>query len=140
MKGERDMFVDGQGPLPGMAFGFPDVCRTPILGAPVPLPYPNVGLRMTAVPTQMTVLAMCMPSHNMMTMIPLTEGDEPGLEGGMVSQLDMATTQCEMGSINLFLGGPPATKLTSPTGHNGIVPNAPGANLAPCNIVLESLS
>jgi Domain of unknown function (DUF4150) len=134
------MFVNGNGPMPGMLFGAPDVCKVPVLGAPVPMPMVNIGLTPTAVPTQMVVFTMCMPSHNMMTMIDLTEGDEPGIEGGLISQLDMATAECEMGSTNLFLGGPPAIKLTSPTGQNGIVPNAPGAVIVPSQILFLSLS
>jgi Toxin PAAR-like domain len=134
------MFVNGNGPIPGMSLGFPDVCKTPVGPVPVPLPYPNIGLKVMAVPTQFTVFTMCMPSHNMTTVVVLTEGDEPGILCGVVSQLDMATEECEMGSLNLFLGGPPATKLTSPTGHNGIVPNAPGACIVPCQTVFLSLS
>ena len=27
----------------GISFGFPDVCKTPSPGGPVPTPYPNIG-------------------------------------------------------------------------------------------------
>ena len=134
------MFVNGNGPMPGMDMGFPDVCKTPVGPAVVPLPYPNIALTPMAIPTQFTVFTMCMPSHNITTTIELTEGDEPGLLMGMVSELDMGPAQNEMGSVNLFLGGPPATKLTSPTGQNGVVPNAPGVTLAPSQTVWLSLS
>jgi Domain of unknown function (DUF4150) len=123
-----------------MALGFPDVCKTPIGPVVVPLPYPNIFLGETAIPSQFIVLINCMPAHNMLTMTPITEGDEPGLLMGILSQLDMGTAQYEMGSFNLFVGGPPATKLTSVTGHNGILPNAPGVSIVPSQVTLLSLS
>jgi hypothetical protein len=134
------MFVNGNGPIPGMQFGFPDVCKTPVGPVPVPLPYPNIALTPMAIPTQFTVFTMCMPSHNMTTMVELTEGDEPGILMGLISQLDMGTAMCEMGSENVFLGGPPATKLTSPTGQNGILPNTVGITLTPSQTVFMALS
>jgi hypothetical protein len=134
------MFVNGNGPIPGMMLGFPDVCKTPVGPVVVPLPYPNIGMTPMAVPTQMVFFTMCMPSHNVMTEVMLTEGDEPGVLMGLISQLDMGTAECETFSINLFLGGPPATKLTSMTGQNGIVPNAPGAVISPSQVLLLSLS
>ncbi len=36
-----------------------------------------------------------------------------------------------MGSTNLFIGGVPATKLTSPTKQNGMSPNVPGVRISP---------
>lgn len=134
------MFVNGNGPIPGMMFAIPDVCKVPVGPVIVPTPLVDIGLTPMAVPTQVTVLTMCMPSHNVTTEVILTEGDEPGILMGIISQLDMGTARCETFSINLFLGGPPATKMTSMTGQNGIVPNAPGAVLSPSQIVFIALS
>lgn len=133
------MFVNGNGPIPGLLMGFPDVCKTPVGPVIVPLPYPNIAMTPTTISTQMTVFTMCMPSHNITCDAPLTMGDEPGVLMGLISQLDMGTAQCETCSTNLFLGGPPATKLTSMTGQNGIVPNAPGAVISPSQTVFLSL-
>jgi hypothetical protein len=132
------MFVNNN--LATMSLGFPDVCKVPAVPVPIPTPFPNLAAGAMAVPTQMTVFLLCMPAHNMTTVVELTEGDEAGILGGVVSQLDMGTAEYEMGSTNLFLGGPPATKLTSPTGHNGIAPNAPGATIVPGQTVILSLS
>src|SRR5579862_1764254 len=104
------VFVNGSGPIPYLDFAFPDVCKTPILGVPVPLPYPNLALGPTAVPSQLTVFGMCMPSHNLLTVKPLSQGDDTGVEGGVVSQLDMGPDRALLGSFNLFIFGPPATK------------------------------
>lgn len=134
------MFVNGNGPISGMQMGLPDVCKTPVGPVVVPVPYPNIAMTPMAIPTQFTVFTMCMPSHNMTTMVELTEGDEPGVLMGLISQLDMGTAACIFGSTNVFLGGPPATKLTSPTGQNGIVPNVPGITLSPSQTVFLALS
>jgi hypothetical protein len=34
-------FVNSSGPIPGMDFGFPDVCNTPLGPVVTPIPYPN---------------------------------------------------------------------------------------------------
>ncbi len=133
------MFVNANGPLPGMDFAFPDVCKTPIAGVPVPLPYPNLAMEVTTIPPQMVVFLMMMPAHNMAAVKELSLGDTPGLELGLIGPFDMGPARHEFGSTNLFLGGPPATKLTSPTGQNGLAPNAVGATIVPSQIVLLSL-
>jgi hypothetical protein len=67
-------------------------------------------------------------------------GDTPGLELGVIGPFDMGATRHVFGSVNLFIGGPPATKMTSPTGQNGLAPNAFGATISPAQIVFMSLS
>jgi hypothetical protein len=94
----------------------------------------------TAIPTQMSVFTMMMPSHNMLTEKPLSLGDEPGLLLGLIGPFDMGPTRHLMGSTNVFLGGPPATKMTSPTGQNGLMSNAFGATISPAQVVLMCLS
>jgi hypothetical protein len=134
------VFVNGNGPIPSMDLAFPDVCKTPVGPVVVPLPYPNMTLGPTAIPTQMFVFTMMMPSHNMLTEKPLSLGDEPGLLLGLIGPFDMGPTRHLFGSTNLFLGGPPATKMTSPTGQNGLAPNAFGATITPSQVVLMCLS
>jgi hypothetical protein len=134
------VFVNGSGPIPYLDFAFPDVCKTPILGVPVPLPYPNLAMGPTAIPSQLNVLTMCMPSHNLLTIKPVSMGDTPGVELGVVGPFDMGSTRHAFGSVNLFIGGAPATKMTSPTGQNGLSPNAFGATISPAQTVLISLS
>ncbi|MHB8885014.1 MAG: DUF4150 domain-containing protein [Methylovirgula sp.] len=131
------MFVNNN--LGALNLGFPDVCKVPMVPVPVPMPFPNLALSTMAVPTQFTVFVMCMPAHNMTTTIAMSDGDEVGILGGVVSQLDMGPSRCFLGSFNLFVGGPPATKMTAPTGQNGVVPNAPGAVISPAQTVLLSL-
>lgn len=133
------VFVNGNGPIPGINFAFPDVCKTPIGPAPVPIPYPNLTMTPTSIPTQMTVFTMVMPSHNLVTVAPLSLGDQPGVLLGLIGPFDMGPSRHMFGSTNLFIGGPPTTKMTSPTGQNGVSPNVFGATISPSQVVLLSL-
>jgi hypothetical protein len=44
---EQKVFVNSKGITPkssgGMSVTFPDVCKTPSPGGPIPIPYPNIG-------------------------------------------------------------------------------------------------
>jgi hypothetical protein len=128
------MFCNTNGPLPGMDFGFPDVCKTPTPVGPIPLPYPNINMSVTAPPAQTRTFIMCMPAHNMMTTRPVSMGDNPGVATGLISNIVMGPGSAAMGSTNLFLGGPPATKLAMPTRQNGVSPNAVGMSISPSQI------
>ena len=56
------MFVNTQ--MGGLDFGFPDVCLTPTPVGPIPIPYPNMAMPMTAIPptAAMNVLTVVMPT------------------------------------------------------------------------------
>ncbi|MFG1295541.1 DUF4150 domain-containing protein [Xanthobacter variabilis] len=133
------MFVTSQGPLPAMDFAFPDTCRTPVGPAIVPLPYPNIGLSNTAVPTQTKVCLTCMPAHNLLTQKPLSNGDTAGVGLGMVSNLMMGPVSAASGSTNFFIGGMPAIKMSGPTKQNGACPNAAGLTISPSQMKVMSL-
>lgn len=53
--------------LMGLDLGFPDVCLTP--PALLPIPYPDMGFPMMAIPIAVTILFMGGFAHNMMTTI-----------------------------------------------------------------------
>ena len=76
-----------------MSFGFPDVCKTIVGPAIVPIPYPNIAMSAMAIPTVLNVFIMAMPVHNLMTMTPLTNGDNAGIAGGLISQLMMGPSK-----------------------------------------------
>ena len=69
------MFANTQ--MMGLDLGFPDVCLTPPV--PVPIPYPDVALGPTAIPSQLRVFILAAPCHNLATVTPLTNGDNPGV-------------------------------------------------------------
>jgi hypothetical protein len=121
-----------------MDFAFPDVCKTPILGVPVPLPYPNFAPEITAIPTQFETLILCMPAHNVATIKAISQGDDAGVEGGIISDLDMGPSTNVDFVTNVLMGGPPATKMLNMTVQNGI--NAVGMTIVPSQPVVMMLS
>ncbi|MCZ7681708.1 MAG: DUF3540 domain-containing protein [Sandaracinaceae bacterium] len=48
-------------------------------------PIRNIALGPTAIPSQVKVMFMCTPGHNMATTIPLTNGDNAGVATGVAS-------------------------------------------------------
>lgn len=133
------MFVRSQGPIPGMDLAFPDVCLTPIV-VPVPIPYPNIGMSITAIPNVTNMFIMGMPAQNLMTMGATSLGDMAGVNGGVASGMIAGPTRHIMGSAKLFIGPAPATKMLDPTAQNGMAPNALGIALSPSQIKVLCLS
>ena len=128
------MFANCQ--LGGLNFGFPDTCNTPAGPAVVPIPYPNTAMGMTANPALACkkIYLSCMPAHNLGTQIPMSMGDNAGVAGGVASGMMMGPCVHLMGSTMVIFEGSPATKMTSPTGQNGMSMNAPGMTLAPAQV------
>ena len=110
------MFADCQ--LMGMDFAFPDICKTP--PALLPIPYPNFALGPMAIPNVWNTLLMMMPAHNLLTTIPMTNGDNPGLGLGLVSQTVMSQARRVTCVPNVLFGCIPATRLTCLTIQNTI--------------------
>jgi hypothetical protein len=120
----------GNTQMGGMDMAFPDVCLTPAPPAPpVPLPYPNIANRPAGVPAVYTVLWGGAPAHNMSTVIPFSNGDNPGVALGVASGLVMGPSRCTTAAMTVLVGGMPATRMTSTTMQNNT--NAPGVCLAP---------
>ena len=124
------MFANSQ--MMGMDLAFPDVCLTPAGPVPVPIPYPNIAMGPTAIPSQMIVLIEAMPAHNLGTTTPLTNGDNAGVETGVASGLVMGPSRHLTAAFTVLFGGMPATRLTSMTLQNST--NAPGARLVPSQV------
>ena len=120
------MFANTQ--MMGTDIGFPDVCLTPT-PVPVPVPYPNIAMGPMAVPNVPTVLINCMPAHNMGTIIPMTNGDNAGVNLGVASGTVMGPRRHLTASFTVLVMGMPATKLTSVALSNST--NCPGARLVP---------
>ncbi len=129
------MFANCQ--MGGMNLAAPDVCLTPVPTpagpVPTPIPYPNMAMGMTALPPTacLKVLLMAGPAHNLMTTIPMTNGDNAGVNMGVASGMVMGPSRHTMGSTNVLYGGMPATKMTSMSGQNGMSMNVPGLTLVP---------
>jgi hypothetical protein len=128
--------------LGGMDFGFPDVCLTPTPVGPIPIPYPNMAMLPTALPPTASLkhLISAMPAHNLMTTIPMSMGDNAGVNLGVASGMVMGPCRNLMGSTKVLIGGMPATKMTSMTGQNGMSMNAPGMTLVPAQFKVLVMS
>ncbi len=119
----------------GMAMAMPDVCNTPAPPAgPVPIPYPNMAQLATADAStcSVKVLVSNQPTHHAATEIPMTSGDEPGVNGGVVSGTQMDKCTRTLASTKVLIEGNGAVFATGTTAHNGSNANAPaGAQLVP---------
>ena len=116
----------------GLCSAFPDTCNTPSGGAVVPIPYTNTSQPTLAVNTSPKVFVLGMPAVTLASQIPVSEGDEPGVAGGVTSGVFKGPTTFTKGSSNVFVVGFPWVHLTSMTKQNGVAPNNPaGAVVAP---------
>ena len=121
------MFTNTQ--MAGMSLAVPDVCLTPAGPVVVPVPYPNMALSNTAIPSVFHILVQAAPAHNMATVVPLTNGDNAGVGMGVASGLVMGPSRHLTGAFTVLLGGMPATRMSSMSMQNST--NAVGAQIAP---------
>jgi hypothetical protein len=116
----------------GQTFAFPDVCKTPSPGGPIPLPYPNVGMVMQVTGESTKVKLVSQGAVTKRSEVPRSMGDEAGTLGGVVSNMNMGKVSFKRGSTKVKVEGQPLQHLTAPTGHNGASANHPaGMQVAP---------
>lgn len=130
------MFANCQ--LMGTDMGFPDVCLTPTPAGPVPIPYPNVAMGPTAAPNNPTILFMMGPAHNMATTIPMTNGDNAGVNMGVASGTVMGPSRHVTAAFTVLVNGMPTTRLTSMSLQNST--NCPGVRLVPSQALVLLLA
>lgn len=111
----------------------PDVCKTP-----VPVTFTNIALGSTAIPLANSILIENMPAHNLMTVTPITNGDEAGTDGGVISSTFMGPSRHTTGSVTVLIQGSPITRMTSTTLQNST--NAVGARITPSQHILMILA
>lgn len=130
------MFVNTQ--MPAINLAFPDVCNTPTPVGPIPIPYPNIGVSGTAIPNIFNQFTVAMPDHNLMTMVPMTNGDNVGVAMGLASGMVMGPCRHILGSFKVFKQVMPTTKMLCITGQNGMSPNMVGLTLSPsqCKVLV----
>jgi hypothetical protein len=112
MRGVVHKASGGQSPV------FPDVCKTPTPGGPVPIPYPNIGMSSNASggPTSVKVDGqMPMAKGAKYTM---TSGDEAGSAGGVMSSSIKGEAEFMMYSFDVKLEGNNACRLGDPLFQN----------------------
>ena len=113
--------------------GMPDICLTPAPPAPpIPTPYPNIGMVNQAKGTATKVKFAGKEVVTKKSKIPRSMGDEAGVNGGIISGMNMGPVQFKKCSSKVKAQGQEVAHLTSITGHNGTNANAPtGAQIAP---------
>jgi hypothetical protein len=115
-------FVNGRGIAHagsnGMSTVFPDVCKTPSPGGPIPIPYPNIGKSSDASggPSSVTTDGK-MPMVKGAT-YSTSSGDEPGTIGGVISGCNKGVCEFMMYSFNVKFEGKNVCRLGDPLFHN----------------------
>ncbi|MDR9837113.1 DUF4150 domain-containing protein [Herbaspirillum huttiense] len=123
----------------GQCMAMPDVCNTPIPPAgPVPLPYPNIAMPMMGNPATTKVMISGMPALTKSSKITMSNGDQPGVNGGVVSGKIMGPAEFIMGSMKVKLEGNPAVRMGDTTKQND--GNAVGAVLVPSQVKVMIMS
>ncbi|MBC8953424.1 DUF4150 domain-containing protein [Xenorhabdus sp. PB62.4] len=115
----------------------PDVCLTPTPPLPpLPIPYPNFAQGTTGIsPSTTNILFMGSPAHNMSTNIAMTNGDNAGVNLGVVSGTVMGPSRHTLGANSVLIKGSPATRLSSLTMQNST--NTMGSRSAPSQIKVD---
>src|SRR5262245_44099958 len=125
------MFANSQ--MMGIDTGFPDVCKTPT-PAPVPLPYPCIGAGPMGVPAAYNILSMFTPTHNLMTIVLMSNGNNAGVALGMISPTVMGPVKSVTGAFTVLVYGAPVTRLTSVNCGNLLNNPVTNARIAPSQI------
>lgn len=117
----------------GSCFITPDTCLTPAPPAPpVPTPYPNSGMPQQATKVSTKVKIVQKEVITQTSEIPRSMGDEAGVNGGVMSGVNMNKIVYKKGAAKVKIQGKPCCYLTSTTGHNGMNANMPsGLQVAP---------
>lgn len=114
---------------------FPDVCKTPSPGGPVPIPYPNIAMLTQASAGTCSSKVKFSGKKAVVkgTEITRSSGDEAGTLKGVVSNTNMGAAQFKKGSSKVKAEGKEVCHVTSMVGQNGgSNPNHPaGVQVAP---------
>lgn len=104
-----------------------DPCKTPTPAGPIPIPYPNIAQTEMANPSTCStkVFFAGMPAMNLKSKWTMSNGDQAGVAGGVVSGTIMGPGGFSMGSMKVMIEGAPSATQMSTTLHNGASPNCP---------------
>ena len=102
----------------GQSIAFPDVCKTPTPGGPVPIPYPNIAMSSdtSGGPTSVKI-------DGKMPMVKgakysQSTGDEAGTAGGVMSSSTKGEAEFMMYSFTVKIEGKNVCRLGDPLFHN----------------------
>lgn len=121
----------------GMINAFPNVCKTPVPPAgPVPIPYPSIAQLQMAQPVSTKVMVCGVPALFKPSKIELTNGDTPGVGGGLVSGSFMQKCEFKAGSFMVSFEGKPAVRMADPAASNKA--NAIGLVMVPSQMMVDA--
>jgi hypothetical protein len=101
---------------------------------PPPIPYPNIASCGQASGTADKVKICGSSCITTASEIPVSSGDEPGVAGGMVSNVFKGPCSFPMGSGKVKAEGNAVVCLTKMTKHNGKTANTVGMQCVPCQV------
>jgi len=118
----------------GQVMGFPDVCKTPSPGGPVPAPYPNVALLNQASGATCSRKVRIQNKKVVVqnTTITTSTGDEAGSVGGVISNMIKGPAKPRRSSSTVRCEGKAAVFQTCTFGMNGNNANVPAGTLTMC--------
>lgn len=96
----------------------PDVCKTPTPGGPVPMPYPNVTQSIMLNNGTTTVKVDMMMAAIKGSEFSLSNGDQPGVAGGVKSSTIMQKSTWINSSMDTKFDGKAACRFTDPKFNN----------------------
>ena len=103
----------------GMSIAFPDVCKTPTPGGPVPIPYPNIGKASDASKGSKKVKVDGEMAMVKSAKYSMSAGDEAGSAGGgVVSSKFKGEAEFMMYSFDVKFEGKNVCRLGDPLFHN----------------------
>src|SRR2546425_582434 len=103
----------------GLITAFPDVCKTPSPGGPIPIPYPNIAQSSDAADVSKSVKmngeGIMLKSSNFSK----SSGDEPGSAGGVVSNVNRGKAMFVNYSFDVKVEGENVPRKMDPMKQNG---------------------
>lgn len=102
----------------GMSMAFPDVCKTPTPGGPVPIPYPNIAMSSDTTQGSSTVKMDGQPIMLKGSNFKMSTGDEAGSAMGVVSNKIKGKLEFVNYSFDVKADGKNVCRLVDPSQQN----------------------
>ncbi len=103
----------------GIAMSFPDVCKTPTPGGPIPIPYPNIAQSSDTADGSSTVKVDGNPIMLKSSNFRMSSGDEAGSAMGVVSNKIKGKATPANASFDVKVDGTSVFRLSDPMQTNG---------------------
>lgn len=125
----------------GVAINFPDVCKTPSPGGPIPIPYPNIAMSSDTAQGSTSVKMDGNPIMLKGSNFSTSTGDEPGTAGGVVSSTTKGKAEFIAYSFDVKVDGKNVPRLADFMVQNkaSTANTAPLPEIQPPMIVIPTL-